>query len=371
MATARSQTVFPEETQILHIWCRVVRKSFLCGFDRLLNRDYDHRKEWVREKIKFSAEIYAIDVITFAILDNHYHLVVRTRPDVVAAMTNEEVVRSILRLGGEYWFNSDGSDRKKTRKEINRRLNDKQWLLKARVRLSNISKMMQTINQSIARRANKEDGVLGRFFEARFGHEVLVDMPDVLACAMYIDLNPVRANKANTPEDSEYTGAYERVSDLRMFIAEQNGSYRMGVTHSSDAIHQWERLGEGNSGWLSPLSIDERKDPVGPDRTEPIDLETMMRRRASNKGVFSMTLMEYLELLDFTGRRYRADKRGMIDESVPSVLERLGFDFEDLEAKVEYLAVTHALYFESTERRGRLDGDGEIGDSRGGPPKPK
>ena len=85
--------------------------------------------------------------------------------------------------------------------------------------------------------------------------------------------------------------------------------------------------------------------------------------------MFPMTLMEYLELLDLTGRRYRADKRGVIDAAAPPVLERLGFDFENLAARVEYLAATHTLYFEATERRGHPDGDG--GDSREGPPKPR
>ena len=390
MTTARSQTVFPNEVQILHIYCRLVRRSFLCGFDKLLNKSFDHRKDWLVERLEFSSKIYAIDIITYAILDNHYHIVVRTRPDVVAKMTDEEVVRDILRLDGDYWYNTDGSDRKKIRKEINRRLNDKKWLAKARLKLSNISKMMQTINQSIARRANKEDGVKGRFFEARFGHEVLVDVPDVLACALYVDLNPIRASKATTLEDSEYTGAYDRVSDLRMFVTEQDGTYRLSMTQSGDggdsgdggapedwrdardAIHQWERLGEGSSGWLAPISIDEKNDPVGPDRAEPIDLETMLRRRASNKGVFPMSLMEYLNLLDFTGRRVRADKRGVIDESAPAVLKRLGFNFEQLAARVAYLAATHTLYFEATERRGRLDGDdGEFSENREGPPKPK
>lgn len=357
MPYARSQTVSPYDIQIMHIWSRVVRRAFLCGYDKVLNKDYEHRREWIRERLKKLAGIYSIEVITFSIMHNHYHLLVRTRPDLVEEMTDEEVVRALLKLRFDYWFLESGDDRKKVKAEINRRINDKQGMKRDRARLSDVSKMMQSLNQSIARRANQEDEVKGRFFEARFGHEVLVDTPDILACAMYIDLNPVRAETASTPEESEYTGIYERVNDLRMFVGQNDGDLRIGLSHSGMDVHRWERLGEGSSSWLAPLSIakpaDSKESEERAEKEKP-DLEKELQR-LNRQGVLPMSLLEYLELLDFTGRQKRADKRGAIDPSISPVLERLGFDFEGLSDAIESLAESHTAYFTATERCGRPD----------------
>ena len=42
-------------------------------------------------------------------------------------------------------------------------------------------------------------------WESRFGAVPLLDEEALLACSVYVDLNPIRAGKADTPEVSEYT----------------------------------------------------------------------------------------------------------------------------------------------------------------------
>ena len=73
-------------------------RAFLCGEDTVSGKSYDHRKQWIRERLEFLASIFAIDLLTYTVLSNHLHLVMRSRPDVVAAWSNQEVVARYWRL---------------------------------------------------------------------------------------------------------------------------------------------------------------------------------------------------------------------------------------------------------------------------------
>jgi hypothetical protein len=167
---------------------------------------------------------------------------------------------------------------------------------------------MRCTAEDIARRSNKEDQCSGRFWEGRYKAQVLLDEAAVLACAAYVDLNPIRAAMATSPESSEFTGAKDRIDDLKQ------------RTSTTTPTHTWERSQtRARSGWLSPLEIHERTNPVGPDLSP-------VARRASVKGFLSMPLAKYLELLDWTGRQLHADKRGVIPSHLLPILDRLGID---------------------------------------------
>ncbi len=80
--------------------------------------------------------------------------------------------------------------------------------------LKNLSWFMRTLNEYIARLANAEDGVKGRFWEGRFKSQALLDEQALLAAMAYVDLNPVRAGIADTPENSDYTSIQERLGEV-------------------------------------------------------------------------------------------------------------------------------------------------------------
>ena len=69
----------PAKVQVFHTVQRWVRRAFLCGEDAVSGKSYDHRKQWIRERLEFLASIFAIDLLTYTVLSNHLHLVMRSR----------------------------------------------------------------------------------------------------------------------------------------------------------------------------------------------------------------------------------------------------------------------------------------------------
>ncbi len=77
---------------------RIVRRCFLLGDDPVTGNNYDHRKVWIEEQLQRLAACFGIDLLCFAILSNHFHLILRSRPDVVATWDDTEVARRWLML---------------------------------------------------------------------------------------------------------------------------------------------------------------------------------------------------------------------------------------------------------------------------------
>jgi hypothetical protein len=129
--------------------------------------------------------IFAFDIATFAIMSNHFHLVLRSRPDIVAAWSDEEVALRNMRLQGKLWFRADGSPRRTAEAEIKRIVTNPAELQRIRRKLSDVSSLMAYFDESIAKRANREDQVKGAFWEGVFGCEVLEDEASLLAVAIW------------------------------------------------------------------------------------------------------------------------------------------------------------------------------------------
>ena len=89
----RREVLSAGEIQVVHCVNRCVRKSFLCGTDPLTGDDYEHRREWIRNRLEFLAGIFGIDILGFSVMSNHLHAILRNRPDVVKDWTDEEVAR--------------------------------------------------------------------------------------------------------------------------------------------------------------------------------------------------------------------------------------------------------------------------------------
>jgi hypothetical protein len=185
---------------------------------------------------------------------------------------------------------------------------DEKTLAELRARLSSVSWFMRCTSEVIARMANAEDECTGRFWEGRFKATVLLDEAAIAACMVYVDLNPVRAGLAATPEKSDFTSAQERIADLK-------SSDDVSTADAKDV-----RIEHGsNAGWLAPVELEPKRKKAR---------EKCASRRASNKGCMFMTLAEYLQLLDWTGRQLKPGKRGAIPKNAPPILDRLNLSAE-------------------------------------------
>ena len=94
----RKHVIRKDEIGVFHVWSRCVRQCWLCGVDPQTGQDYSHRKQWIHQRMEDFARIFAIDACVYAILSNHYHLIVRNRIDLAQQWTAEEVAPLVAAL---------------------------------------------------------------------------------------------------------------------------------------------------------------------------------------------------------------------------------------------------------------------------------
>lgn len=297
----RSRICAANEIQVFHLTNRCVRRTFLCGIDKNTGKDYSHRKGWIRQRLEELAGIFGLDILGFSVLSNHLHVVVRTRPDIVRVWSDSAVVRRWWQL-----FPLRRTEHRLpaeiTPEEVSALCGDSTALQRKRERLSSISWFMRCLAEPIARRGNRDDDVTGRFWEGRFHAQILLDETAITACLAYVDLNPIRAGAAQSLIDSEFTSVHERISD---FITSQSAATQ---TQQDELVNHGVR-----AGWLAPLSL---------KSGDASSLKTT-DRRASNRGCIPMSLTQYLDLLEWTGRQMRGDQAGKIPADSASILEHL------------------------------------------------
>jgi putative transposase len=266
MPIPRHRLVSLDDTPYYHCISRCVRRAFLCGHDEISGFDFEHRRQWIVDRIKLLCTVFAVDLCAYAVMSNHYHIVVRIDATKTKNWSDREVAERWTTLFSKpndihrYLGGSTLSNYEQDR--VADRIST--W----RCRLQDLSWFMRCLNEPIARMANKEDHCSGRFWEGRFKSQALLDERALLACMAYVDLNPLRAAMADSPEGSDFTSIQERIqhpdtSALRAFC--------------------------------------DQSDDVG----------------------IPFSLTDYLELVDWAGREIKHGKKGFIAETQPPILMRL------------------------------------------------
>jgi REP element-mobilizing transposase RayT len=321
MALPRSKYVQEGQEGVYHCFSRCVRRAFLCGLDPLTGRDFSHRKAWLVERLRHLAAVFAIEVCAYAILLNHYHLILRTRPDIVALWSDREVARRWLILFPRH-RGPDGIPLPPSEKEISALADCPERIAELRRRLSSLSWFMARLNEAIARAANKEDGVKGRFWESRFKCQALLDDAALAACMVYVDLNPIRAGLADTPEESDFTSIQERIRAWQ----------KETMTEAPASTEAAQDTQPGSSGTcMTALDASTpAADSIGAVRrsfdgtTSSVSWLCPIQSDSGRRGILPMTEAEYLDLVDRSGRSVRSDKRGVIDSDLAPILLRIG-----------------------------------------------
>jgi len=284
MTRARESIIDLEATPYYHCICRCVRRAFLCGEDEFSGKSFEHRRQWIVDRLAFLSSIFAIEVASYAVMSNHYHLVLRVDKKKAENWSEGTVIArwkqlcSIPEVVVSYRKNPNQPGVKETAQEI---------IEKWRARLMDISWLMRFLNEHLARKANEEDDCKGRFWEGRFKSQALLDEAAVITAMSYVDLNPIRAKMANTPEASDYTSIQQRINTLNLKDNQQD-----------------------NSEAVVPL----------------VQLSSSHQQPHENSVPFS--LADYLQLVDYAGRVILQNKRGFIEPEEHPVLERLNIDHE-------------------------------------------
>jgi len=264
MTVARKQQICVETTPYYHIISRCVRQAFLCGKNNYTAQSYEHRRQWLVDRIKKVASVFAIDVCSYAIMSNHFHLVLRVGD--ITKWTDKQILIAWMSLYSlpilcQRYLQKDVIDISEIKKV-------REYVVQYRERLCSISWFMKSVNEYIARKANKEDECTGHFWESRFKSQALLDERALLTCMAYVDLNPIRAGLAKSLKTSEFTSAKERI--------------------------------EENNTDLAPFGQGESDLPY--------------------------YLSSYLDLVDQTGRIIQNDDHGFIPDKMASVLIELNFN---------------------------------------------
>ncbi|KXJ50793.1 MAG: transposase [Neptuniibacter sp. Phe_28] len=229
-------------------------------------------------------------------MSNHLHIVIKLCPAQAESWSDAEVVERWLSLfKGPLLIQQWQAGESLSKAQLDT-VSD--MIEVYRERLASLSWFMKCLNEPIARQANQEDKCTGHFWESRYKSQALLTEEALLSCMAYVDLNPVRAGMAATPEESDHTSIKERI----------NPKFNL-----TSAIDSQKAL----------LALQHFQSPVKP----LAQFEENIRNEEQQGILFS--LEDYLTLVDMTGRILRDDKCGAISAHLPPILERLEINQEE------------------------------------------
>ena len=285
MPEPRKTQVCKQKNGYFHCISRNVRKAWLCGDDHATGCNYDHRRQWIVERIDLLSKNFAIDTCAYAVMSNHYHIVLHVDYERSLIWKPEEVVLRWWQIFPPKWL-KENPDAENKDFHISRLAQDIEQITVWRERLADLSWFMRCLNEPIARQANKEDGCTGRFWEGRFKSQALLDNAALITCMAYVDLNPVRAKITDTLEASEYTSVAARIQDKQE---------------------------------VKPINTPASLVPFAHNYQECLK----KRKQDSNLLCLPIKQDDYLKLVDWTGRKIKEGKRGAISTEIAPILQRL------------------------------------------------
>jgi len=277
MTIARKDIVDNQTPGFYHCTNRCVRRTFLCGIDQLTGYDYSHRKTWLEKRILGLCTIFSVDVYAFAVMDNHYHIVLYLDPLKPLRWTKETVAERWMQAYESQRLTQLSNQQRELRKQAI--IADKDKIALYRERLGSLSWFMSRLNEPLAKQSNSEENCTGSFWEGRYTAQALLDEAAVFSCMAYVDLNPVRAKITEKLEGSNHTAIKKRLEDIK-------------ATHPEE---QQKQLKQNISAISNPTSS--KKLP--------------------------MTLKSYIELVEWTGKNIIHPKKAAMPKNIASCLQNL------------------------------------------------
>ena len=166
MTQPRNRLVNYTATTKYLITCRCVRRAFLCGKDEYTNQDYEHRRGWLEDILLNLPTIFSIDIASYAIMSNHFHLVISVDTEKVKSWSRNEIIKRWHKLYNGTVISQAFVQGAKL-SDLEEKLLDESVAI-WRERLMNIGWFMKNINEPIARLSNIEDDCTGKFWDCFF-----------------------------------------------------------------------------------------------------------------------------------------------------------------------------------------------------------
>ena len=292
------------------------------GTDEDTGKNFDHRKAWVEEELALVCSTFAIDCCAYAVMSNHLHTVLHVVVERATAWSDDEVSKR-----AETLWPMTVSQLKQTGQWESRQAEYRQ-------RLTSLSWFMRLLNERIARRANREDGVKGRFWEGRFKSRPLLDEGALLTCMAYVDLNPLRAGLADSLSGSEFTSIATRLAEVRQELAEKAvldaaTKKKRDEKEAATAL----RASQGDRSKVSAkvplMGFASVKAPTTEESLYSKKEGGVSKLESGNLDATTLPMVfeDYVELVRFTGQAIRADKTaGSLPPHLGLLLTGAGLD---------------------------------------------
>ena len=274
MAIPRVEIVDKETPGFYHCTNRCVRRAFLCGEDETTGQSFNHRKAWLEARMLALCDIFSVEIYAYAVMSNHYHIVLYLDPKAPEQWTDEQVAERWLKVYPSRLDKPENTQLRAMKKLAI--MDNPEWLTQYRKRLGDLSWFMRRLNEPLAKLSNQEDDCTGRFWEGRYTSQALLDEAAVLSCMAYVDLNPVRAKITNKLEAAQHTSIKK---------------------------------------WIENINTDQ-------DQSHLDEAISTMAGHIREKQL-SITLKEYIELTEWAGKSLSHPNKASIPSNIASVLDRL------------------------------------------------
>ena len=178
-----------------HVVSRIGGKRFLID---------EKEKAILLGMIRAAAAFSGVELYTFAIMSNHFHLLVRVPRK--KAVSDAELLWRMEALYGTPRFRKvlEKWEKWTKRKQEWRVLDEK---ARMRARMYDLSQFCKTFKEAYTQDYNRRHENTGTIWEGRFKSILLEgSFRALMTVAGYVHLNPVRAAVVDSPEDAKWTG---------------------------------------------------------------------------------------------------------------------------------------------------------------------
>jgi putative transposase len=203
-----------DETAVYHVMSRTALDGFPLG---------DVEKDFMLNLIRRYSELYLVEILGFCLMGNHFHILVKMIPEY--KYTDEDIKKRYENFYGDERVFADG------------------WIPSLREKLSNLSEFVREIKVGFTRYYNKRHHRRGYFWGDRFKSVIVEKGETLINCLAYIDLNPLRADLVEHPEDYRWNslGYHVQTNNQDKFLSTDFGLKEFNVKSEKERIRSYRR----------------------------------------------------------------------------------------------------------------------------------